>query len=80
MALALEGRYIRRSQRSIKVNPLWLLRSLGYRLWWHTKAYATILGVIVLALLSMVVLYLYRLSETHKPQSTRSSHVAKDLT
>jgi hypothetical protein len=39
----------------------WAIAPL-YRLWWHTHAYATILGILFLTLLSLVALYLYEQS------------------
>jgi hypothetical protein len=34
--------------------------ALPYRFWWHTKAYGTILGIVALASVSFVVLFLHQ--------------------
>lgn len=48
-------------QRSIYtlLKPGYFLRALVLRLFWHAKAYGTIVGVMVLALLSIGGLWLY---------------------
>lgn len=48
-------------QRSIYtlLKPGYFLRALVLRLFWHVKAYGTIVGVMVLALLSIGGLWLY---------------------
>lgn len=48
-------------QRSIYtlLKPIHLLRALVLRLFWHIKAYSTIIGIMVLALFSIGVLWLY---------------------
>jgi hypothetical protein len=38
-----------------------ILLSLFYRLWWHTKAYGTVFGMMVLVVASMIYLYLHSL-------------------
>lgn len=40
-------------------KPVRLLVAKLYRFWWHTKAYGTILGIMVMVLVSLVVLSLY---------------------
>ena len=67
------------SKFSILLKPLHLSKALLYRLWWHTKAYSVILGVIVLTGLSLLALYLewqYRqlvkAAEAKQPQPTRA--------
>jgi len=79
MALALEGRYIRRLPRSRMINPFWWLMTLGYRFWWHIKAYATILGVMALALLCLLALHLYQFIEKWKPRLVGSHPVIKKI-
>ncbi len=51
-------------ERSIGSKSFWWLGAWFYRFWWHTKAYATVLGVSVLVLLSLVVLFGQRFVET----------------
>ncbi len=41
------------------LKPLYLLRALVLRLFWHIKAYSTIMGIMVLALFSIGILWLY---------------------
>lgn len=46
-----------------------------YRLWWHTKAYGTILGIVALASVSLVVLFLHqRLRRLFQKQSALTAH------
>ncbi len=51
-------------KRSIRIKPFWWIRAQFYRLWWHTKAYATVFGVAVLVVLSLVMLYGQQLIES----------------
>lgn len=50
-----------RHQRSVYtlLKPIHLLRAFVLRLFWHIKAYSTIMGIMVLALLSIGFLGLY---------------------
>ncbi len=41
----------------------WAIAPL-YRLWWHIHAYATVLGILFLTLLSLIALYFYERSST----------------
>lgn len=41
-------------------NPASLIPALLYRLWWHTYSYTTILGVLMLTLLSLIVISVHR--------------------
>ncbi len=41
------------------LKPIYLLRALALSLFWHIKAYSTIMGIMVLALLSIGFLGLY---------------------
>lgn len=41
--------------RLFRLEIAWL-----YRLWWHTKAYGTVLGIAVLTLGSLVVLFAHQ--------------------
>jgi hypothetical protein len=50
-------------QKSINtlLKPIYLFRVMGLRLFWHTKAYSTIVGIMVLALFSIGFLWLYEI-------------------
>jgi hypothetical protein len=81
MALALQasiGKRSIRSQRPLVLKPLLWFRAWGYRLWWHTSAYATILGIMVLVALSLVGLRLFRLFELRQPVLKSREKVAKN--
>lgn len=59
-------------QRSVYtlLKPIYLLKALVLRLFWHIKAYSTIVGIMVLALFSIGFLGLY---ETGHQLSQRRS-------
>jgi len=45
---------------SVDLGNLWKLVRLGAnRFWWHTKAYGTILGVMLLTLVSLILLSMH---------------------
>ncbi|MHC0065578.1 hypothetical protein ACWATR_22215 [Nostoc sp. UIC 10890] len=45
---------------SVDIGNLWKLVRLGAnRFWWHTKAYGTILGVMLLTLVSLIFLSMH---------------------
>ncbi|MEH1964813.1 MAG: hypothetical protein V7L05_34285 [Nostoc sp.] len=44
---------------SVNIGSLWKLVRLGAGFWWHTKAYGTILGVMLLALVSLILLSMH---------------------
>lgn len=48
-------------RRSINalIKPIYFLRALVLRFFWHTRAYGTIAAVMILALFSIVFLWLY---------------------
>ncbi|MDF5734871.1 MULTISPECIES: hypothetical protein [unclassified Nostoc] len=44
---------------SVDISSLWKLVRLGAGFWWHTKAYGTILGVMLLTLVSLIFLSMH---------------------
>ena len=67
MAIAIS---VRSSQSAKKIRPVQYDKALWIRFWWHTKAYATVLGLMVLVLLSLLVVFAHEiLSKTF--QTTR---------
>lgn len=61
---------VRSSQSVKKIRPVQYDKALWIRFWWHTKAYTTALGLMVLVLLSLLVVFAYQiLSKTF--QTTR---------
>jgi hypothetical protein len=81
MTVALRASNRGRSWRSplpLVLKPLLWFKAWGYRLWWHTNAYATILGIMVMVALSLVGLRLFRLFEVKQPTLKSSGKVAKN--
>lgn len=70
MAIALSVRSSQSAKEFRKIRPVQNASALWIRFWWHTKAYATILGIMVLLLLSLLVVFAHgTLSKTF--QTTR---------
>lgn len=44
---------------SVRYRPIQMLVLVQHRLWWHTKAYGTVLGVMLLTLASLIYLYIH---------------------
>lgn len=75
MSIALEVRNAKPSKQVVAIKPLWWAKAFVYRFWWHTKAYSSILGILILVFLSMVVLHLQGLIEARKLQTARSNAI-----
>jgi len=48
-------------------NPVQMFVAKLNRSWWHTKAYGTILGIMLLVLVSLLFIYLYSLYRKFLP-------------
>ncbi len=77
MSVALEVQDARPPKQIVMIKPFWWVKAFAYRFWWHTKAYSTILGIAILASLSLVVLYLQGLFESRKLQAKRNHAIEK---
>ncbi len=68
MAIAIQVQAIQQTKAVQQAKGVRLIKLMSwaiaplYRLWWHTHAYATILGILFLTLLSLMALVLYEQS------------------
>jgi hypothetical protein len=44
---------------SVRYRPIQILVLVQHRFWWHTKAYGTVLSIMLLTLASLIYLYMH---------------------